>query len=61
MAKIKNSADSRYWQECEDRETNIPPLLVVLKPGTTTLEISLGVPQKLNIGLSYTSPGHKYI
>jgi hypothetical protein len=42
MAKIKNSGDStccRYW--------NTPPLLVGLKAGTTTLEISLAVFQKI--------------
>jgi hypothetical protein len=32
------------------------PLLVVLKAGTTTLEISLAIPQK--IGPSYTTFGH---
>jgi hypothetical protein len=36
----------RMW-----RKRNTLPLLVGLQPGTTTLEISLEVPQKLNIVL----------
>jgi hypothetical protein len=43
MAKIKNLGDSRCWQRCGERNT--PPLLVGLQAGTTTLEISLAVPQ----------------
>jgi hypothetical protein len=38
------------------RKRNTLPLLVGLQAGTTTLEISLAVPQK--IGHSTTSPGH---
>ena len=45
MGMIKNSGDSICWQEC--RERNTPPLLVVLQACTTTLEISLVVPQKI--------------
>ena len=37
---------ARMW-----RKRNIPPLLVGLQAGTTTLEISLVVPQKLDIVL----------
>jgi hypothetical protein len=44
MANIKNSGDSRCWRECGKRG-NIPPLLVGLQAGTTTLEVSLAVPQ----------------
>ena len=51
MAKIKNLGDSqmlaRMW-----RKSNTPPLLVGMQAGTTPLEISLVVPQK--IGLSIT-------
>jgi hypothetical protein len=46
MAKIKNSCDSRCWQGCGERGT----LLYCwwdLDTGTTTLEISLAVPQKI--------------
>jgi hypothetical protein len=46
MAKIKNSGDSRFWQGCGERK-NTSPLLVGLKAGTTTLEISMVVPQKI--------------
>ena len=39
------------------------PLLVELQAGTTTLEISLAVPQKAgndtSRGTRYTTPGHK--
>jgi hypothetical protein len=45
IAKIKNSGDSRCWQGCGERNT--PPLLVGLQAGTTTLDISLVVPQKI--------------
>ena len=39
MAKIKNSDNPRYWQECET--TGIPiPLLVGMQNGTSTLESS---------------------
>ena len=48
---------ARMW-----RKRNTPPLLVGLKAGTTTLEISLVVPQKIGHsttrGPSYTTPGH---
>jgi hypothetical protein len=44
--KIKNSGDSRCWQGCE-RKRNTPLLLVGLQAFTTTLEISLAVPQKI--------------
>jgi hypothetical protein len=47
MTKIKNSGDIRCWQGC--RERNTPPLLVGLQAGSTTLEISLAVPQKLDV------------
>jgi hypothetical protein len=45
MAKIKNSQQmlGRMW-----RKRNTPPLLVGLQAGTTTLEIILVVPQKLD-------------
>jgi hypothetical protein len=44
MTKIKNSGDSRVriW-----RKRSTYPLLVELQAGTTTLEISLAVPQKI--------------
>jgi hypothetical protein len=48
---------ARMW-----RKRNIPPLLVGLQACTTTLEISLAVPQKIGHsttgGSSNTSPGH---
>jgi hypothetical protein len=44
------------------RKWNTPPLLVGLQAGTTTLEISLEVPQKIGHstteGSSNTTPGH---
>ena len=43
MAKIRSSGDHRCWQGCEKRRA---PLLVGLQTGTTTLEVSLAVPQK---------------
>ena len=47
----------RMW-----RKRNTSPLLVGLQAGTTTLEISLSVPQKMGNrstwGPSYTTPGH---
>jgi hypothetical protein len=44
MAKNKNSGDSRRWWGCGERGT----LLVVgLQTGTSTLEISLAVSQKI--------------
>jgi predicted permease len=46
MAKIKNSDDSRCWPRVW-RKIKTPPLLVGLKAGTTTLEVSLAVPQKI--------------
>jgi hypothetical protein len=45
MAKIKNSGDSRFWQEYGERGT--PPMLVVLQASTSALVISLVVPQKI--------------
>ncbi|EAA19788.1 similar to L1 retrotransposon, TF subfamily L1MD-TF18 [Plasmodium yoelii yoelii] len=61
MAKIKNSGDSRCWRGCGERGTLLP-LLVGLQACTTTLEISLAVPQKIGHsttgGSSNTSPGH---
>jgi hypothetical protein len=49
----------RMW-----RKRNTSPLLVVLQACTTTLEISLAVPQKIGHsttrGSSNTSPGHIY-
>jgi hypothetical protein len=45
MDETKNSGDSRCWQGCGEKNT--PPLLVRLQSGTTTLEISLVVPQKI--------------
>jgi hypothetical protein len=61
MAKIKNSGDSTCWQGYGKRPTLLP-LLVELQGGTTTLEISLVVPQKIGHsttgGSSNTSPGH---
>jgi hypothetical protein len=47
MAKIKNSGDSRCWRGCGERRVFTPPLLVGLQDGTTTLENSLAVPQKI--------------
>ncbi|EDL36976.1 mCG148248 [Mus musculus] len=48
---------ARMW-----RKRNTPPLLVGLQACTTTLEISLAVPQKIGHsttrGSSNTSPGH---
>jgi hypothetical protein len=43
MAKIKNSCDSRCWLACGERI----PLQVGLQAGTTTLKISLLIPQKI--------------
>jgi hypothetical protein len=47
---------TRMW-----RKGNIPPLLVGLQPGTNTLEINLGVPQKIGHSTTgrscNTSPG----
>jgi hypothetical protein len=60
MDETKNSGDSRCWQGCGEKNT--PPLLVRLQSGTTTLEISLVVPQKIGHsttrGSRNTSPGH---
>jgi hypothetical protein len=60
MTKIKNSGDSRCWRGW--RKRNSPPLLVGLQACTTTLEISLVVPQKIGHsttgGSCNTSPGH---
>ena len=48
---------ARMW-----KKRNTPPLLVGLQAGTTTLEISLMVPQKTghltSRGPCYTTPGH---
>jgi hypothetical protein len=48
---------ARMW-----RKGNTPPLLVGLQASTTTLEISLAVPQKIGHsttgGFRNTSPGH---
>jgi hypothetical protein len=46
MAKIKNSGDSRCCQRMW-RKRNTSPLLVGLQAGTTTLEITLVVPQNI--------------
>jgi hypothetical protein len=46
MARIKNSGDSRFWQECGERGISLP-LLVGLQAVTTILEISLAIPQKI--------------
>ena len=44
------------------RKRKTPPLLVGLQSGTTTLEVSLALPQKTEHnttwGPSYTTPGH---
>jgi hypothetical protein len=47
MVKIKHSGDNRCWQGCGERDT--PPWLVGLQACTTTLEISLAVPQKIGL------------
>jgi hypothetical protein len=47
MAKINNSGDTRCWQVSGEGEINVPPLLVALQAGTTTLEINLLVPKKI--------------
>jgi hypothetical protein len=61
MAKIKNSGDSRCWQGCGERGKT-SPLLVGLQACTSTLEISLAVPQKIGHSTtrrsSNTSPGY---
>ena len=58
MAEIKNSGDSRCLWVCGERNT--PPLLVGLQVGTTTLEINLAIPQKIEHSItwrpSYTTP-----
>jgi hypothetical protein len=46
MAKIKISGDRRCWRECGE-SIILPPLLVGLQAGTTTLEINMVVPQKI--------------
>jgi hypothetical protein len=60
MARIKNPGESRCWQGCGERGTLL--LLVGLQAGTTTLEMSLEVPQKIGYSTtgrsSNTSPGH---
>ena len=61
MARIKNSGDSRCFSRMS-RKRNTPPFLVGLQACTTTLEISLAVPQKIGHyttgGSCNTSPGH---
>jgi hypothetical protein len=52
--KKKNSGDSRYAGEDVEKE-DILPLLVGLQAGTTTLEISLAVPQKTGHSQQYHS------
>jgi hypothetical protein len=47
MAKIKNSGDHRCWLARIWRKRNTPLLLVGLQAGTTTLEITLVVSQKI--------------
>ena len=48
--------------EDEEKEEHSSPLLVGLQAGTTTLEISLAVPQKTGHDTTelscYTTPGH---
>ena len=39
--------DPWIWQSLLWRKRNTPPLLVGMQAGTTTLEISLVVPQKI--------------
>jgi hypothetical protein len=57
MVEIKKS---RCWWGCGEK--NIPPLLVRLQAGTTSLEISLAVPQKIGHSTTWeptnTIPGH---
>ena len=61
MAKIKNSGDRRCWLGCGERGT-LFQLLVGMQAGTTTLEISLVIPQKIGqsitCGASYTTSEH---
>ena len=51
-----------YQGKANEKAKWAPPLLVGLQAGTTTLEISLEVPQKTGHsttgGPSYTTPGH---
>jgi hypothetical protein len=49
MATIKNQLTADAGEDLENRNT--PPLLVGLQAGTTTLEIRLAVPQKIDIVL----------
>jgi hypothetical protein len=63
MAKIKNSVDSRCLSRMW-KKRNTPPLLVGFPAGTTTLEISLVVLQKIRHSIYYLriqlyhTPGH---
>jgi hypothetical protein len=61
MANIKNSSDSSCWQGCEGGES-LSHFGFGVQTCTTTLEISLEVPQKIrNHSTSrpnYTVPGH---
>jgi hypothetical protein len=61
MAKMKTSGDIRCWRGCGERGT-LPPLLMGLQGCTTTVEISLAVPQKIGHsttrGSCNTSPRH---
>jgi hypothetical protein len=45
MAKIKNAGDKTYWPGC--REIHTPPLWMGLQTGTTSLQINLAAPQKI--------------
>ena len=47
MAEIKNSNESTYMEATMWRKRNIPPLLVGVQTGTTTLEINLVDYQKI--------------
>jgi hypothetical protein len=51
MVRIKNSGEGSCGQRATYRKRNTPPLLVGLQSGTTTLEINLLVPRKLEIVL----------
>ena len=46
MAKINNSRNNRCWQGCGNR-VNTFALLAGMQTGTTTLENSMEVPQKI--------------
>jgi hypothetical protein len=61
ISKIKNSGEQQMLERMW-RKRNTPPLLVELQAYTTTVEISLEVPQKIGhsttVGSCNTSPGH---